>query len=421
MLLNYLKIAYRHLWKNKTFSAINIAGLSISIACALFITLHIKSELSYDKGYSQSDRLYRVTLEDIGEGERHWAPISFPAGAELQQFFPQIEKMARFYRPYPYQVFSYTAAQGAVNRFEEKAGFFADAAAINLFDLSFSKGIAQTTLTEPNSIIVSEKLAKKYFGNEEPLGKIIHDDLNKVNLTVTGVVKPAQFPTHLQFDYLVSMSTIHRYLDDRSLENKTWSAFYTYVLLNNKSSKTTIESRLSGFMLSYYKSTGETQQEILDSRKLHLQPVQAIHLHSKLEKEMYANSDIRYVYIFSLVAIFILLVAAVNFINISTALAFNRMKEIGMRKVAGASKQQLIRQFLGESFVTTLLSTVVALCIVKAALPLYAWLTGRSMQFSELFSWSNLSMLALLILCCSLLAGVYPAWFVATFNPVNGL
>ncbi|MBO9204964.1 MULTISPECIES: ABC transporter permease [Niastella] len=421
MLFNYIKTACRHLWKNRTFSAINIAGLSISIACALFILLHIKNELSYDKGYSKSDRIFRITLENTGEGERHWAPISFPAGVEMKQYFPQIEKVARFYRPYPYQVFSYSSAKGAVNRFEEKAGFFADASAIELFDLTLIKGNAQTALSETNSIIISEKLAKKYFGNEEPLGKIIQEDLNKVPLKVTGVIKSFPFPTHLQFDYLLSMPTIHRYIDDRSLENKTWSAFYTYVLLNGKSSKTIIESRMPEFILGYYRSTGETPRAILGSRKLHLQPVSAIHLHSKLEKEMYANSDIRYVYIFSVVAIFILLVAAVNFINISTALAFNRMKEIGMRKVAGATKQQLIRQFLGESFLTTMLSTVVALCLVKTAMPLYAWLTSRDMQFNELLTWSNLTVLVLLILCCSLLAGVYPAWFVARFNPINAL
>ena len=175
MLLNYIKIAWRHLWKNKTFSFINITGLSLGIAVALLIILHIKNEINYDKGFSKSDRIYRVTLQNIGEKERHWAPISFPAGAEMQQYFPQIEKVARFYRPYPYQVFSYTARQGEAKKFEEKAGFFADAAAVNLFDISFSRGNAQTALSETNSIIITEKLAKKYFGNEDPLGKIMQE------------------------------------------------------------------------------------------------------------------------------------------------------------------------------------------------------------------------------------------------------
>lgn len=418
MLLNYIKIAWRHLWKNKTFSFINITGLSLGIAVALLIILHIKNEINYDKGFTKSDRIYRVTLQNIGEKERHWAPISFSAGVEIQQYFPQIEKVARFYRPYPYQVFSYTAGQGEIKKFEEKAGFFADAAAVNLFDISFSRGNAQTALSETNSIILTEKLAKKYFGDEDPLGKIIQEDLNKIPFTVTGVVKAFSFPSHLHFDYLLSMPSIRKYQDEQSLGNLTWAAFYTYVLLNDKGSKATIEAKLPDFMLSFYKPSGETVKEILSSRKLHLQPIQDIHLHSKLEKEMYPNSDIKYIYIFSIVAVFILLVAAVNFINISTALAFNRMKEIGLRKVAGATKQQLIWQFIGESFLITVLSALVALLLVKAALPLYAFLTSKSIEFSTLFTWSNLGMLLLLIFCCGLLAGCYPAWFVASFNPV---
>ncbi|THU40579.1 FtsX-like permease family protein [Niastella caeni] len=421
MFLNYIKIAWRHLWKNKTFSAINITGLSMGIACALLIILHIKNEINYDKGFTKSDRIFRVTLENIGENERHWAPISFPAGAEMQRYFPQVEKMARFYRPYPFQVFSYATTQGTINKFEEKAGFFADAAAINIFDIPFSRGNAQTALSATNSIVLTEKMARKYFGDEDPVGKVIQEDLNKVPFTVTGVVRSFPFPSHLQFDYLLSIPTIQQYQDQRSLENRTWSAFYTYVLLNEKASKTTVEARFPNYMLGFYKPTGETPNEILTSRKLHLQPVADIHLHSKLEKEMSANSDIRYVYIFSIIAVFILLVAAVNFINISTALAFNRMKEIGLRKVAGATKQQLLRQFMGESFLITMLSALVALLLIKAALPLYAWLTEKDIRFEELFTLSNLALLLLLILCCGLLAGCYPAWFVANFNPINSM
>jgi putative ABC transport system permease protein len=331
--------------------------------------------------------------------------------------------MTRFYRAYPHQVFSYTSAQGAVNRFEEKTGFFTDAAAIELFNIPFISGNAQSALTEANSIILTEKLAKKYFGNEDPLGKIIQDDLNKVPFKVTGVIQSFSFPTHLKFDYLLSMPTIQRYIDQQMLDNKTWSAVYTYVRLNERTTKAAVESKFPGFMLGFYKSIGETPKEILTSRKIHLQPIADIHLYSKLEKEMYPNSDIKYVYIFSIVAMFILLVAAVNFINISTALAFSRMKEIGMRKVAGATKYQLIGQFIGESLLITLLSAIVALLLVKAAFPLYTLLAGAGNHFNieELFTLSNTALLLLLVVCCGLLAGSYPAWFVANFNPINSM
>jgi putative ABC transport system permease protein len=421
MLLNYIKITWRHLWKNKTFSAINITGLSMGIACALLIILHIKNELNYDKGFSKQERIYRVTLENLGEKERHWASVSFPCGVEMQRYFPQIEAMTRFYRPYPYQVFSYTPAQGPVKRFEEKTGFFTDAAAIDLFDIPFISGNAQSALSETNSIILTEKLAKKYFGNEDALGKIIHDDLNKVPFKVTGVIQSFSFPTHLQFDYLLSMPTIQRYLDQQSLDNIGWSAVYTYVQLNEKATKAAVEARFPDFMLRFYSTTGDSPKEILASGKMHLQPITDIHLHSKLEKEMNANSDIKYVYIFSIVAVFILLVAAVNFINISTALAFNRMKEIGMRKVAGATKQQLIAQFIGESMLITFLSAVVALLLVKAVFPFYTLLAGADNHFriETLFTLPNAGLLLLLIICCGLLAGSYPAWFVASFNAIN--
>ncbi len=423
MLLNYIKITWRHLWKNKTFSAINITGLSMGIACALLLILHIKNELNYDKGFSKHERIYRVTLENVGEQERHWAPVSFPCGVEIQRYFPQVEAMARFYRPYPFQVFSYTSAKGLVRRFEEKTGFFTDAAAIDLFNIPFISGNAQSALTEANSIILTDKLAKKYFGNEDALGKIIQDDLNKVPFKVTGVIQSFAFPAHLQFDYLLSMPTIQRYIDQQMLNNKTWSAVYTYVQLNKTTTKAAVESKFPGFMLGFYKSTGETPKEILASRKIHLQPVTDIHLYSKLEKEMYPNSDIKYVYIFSIVAVFILLVAAVNFINISTALAFNRMKEIGLRKVAGATRQQLIGQFIGESLLITLLSAIVALLLVKAAFPLYTLLAGTGSHFKieELFTLQNALLLLMLIVCCGLLAGAYPAWFVANFNPISSM
>ena len=164
------------------------------------------------------------------------------------------------------------------------------------------------------------------------------------------------------------------------MQRKTWSGFYSYVLLRKPEYKKTVESKMSAFMLKFYASTGETQEEILSKRVLHLQPIGDIHLHSKLEKEMYPNSDITYVYIFSIAALFIILLAAVNFINMSTANAFNRVKEIGVRKVAGATKKQLVFQFLGESFLMTLLATVLSMVFLKAAINLYNGITARNFQ-----------------------------------------
>lgn len=421
MLKNYFKTAWRNLRKNKVFSIINITGLSLGIACALLIIFHVKEELSYDKGFSKSDRIYRITLKGLQKDSRSWAATSPAIGEAFQHDLPEVEKIVRFHRLYPYQVLSYTSTANQTKRFEEKGGFFADSTAIDVFDLQFTEGNAATALSSMDAIIVTEAMAKKYFGNENPIGKIIQDDIRKIPLTVTGIVKPFPFRTHLQFDYLVSLSTITRYLNKELLANRGWSGFYNYVLLKKDHPAAAMRSKISEFQVKFLEPTGETRKEILASQELCLQPVQDIHLHSKLEKEMYANSDITYVYIFSIAAIFILLIAAVNFINISTAQAFNRMKEIGLRKVIGGTKTQVVWQFLGESLLTTFIATVFAIIIFKSVIPFYNNLTTKEIHFENIITPLNIGLILILIIVVGLLAGVYPAWFVASFNPVTSL
>lgn len=421
MFKNYIKIAWRNLWKSKTFSTINIVGLAVGIAGSLLIIFHIKHELSYDKGFSKADRIYRVTYESKGADSRHWAATAPMLGPSLQRGFPQVEQMVRFHRLFPYQLFSYAGPQGDVKRFEEKGGFFANEAVIDVFDLPFVSGNAASALSEANTMIITEAMAQKYFGKADPVGKIIQDDRRKLALKVTGVVKEFDFPSHLQFDYLVSMPTIDSYIDKESMEKVGWSGFYTYVMLRKDASPGQLEASLPSFATRFYAPSGESAQEILATRQLHLQPIRDIHLHSKLEKEMFPNSDITYVYIFSVAALFILLVGTVNFINISTALAFNRMKEIGLRKVVGATRPQLIRQFLGESFLVTLLATGLAVLLFKLSIPFYANLASDGFVFSEIFTLPNISIVALLVVLIALFAGLYPAWFVARFNPVVSL
>lgn len=421
MLKSYLKIALRNLWKNKIFTVINIAGLALGMACALLIIFHVRQELSYDKGFSKADRIFRVTFHGKGDADRTWAATSFPIGAAFQQEFPQVADIVRFYRPYPYQVLSYTSPDGALTKFQEKGGFFADPTATDAFDLDFVSGDKGTALSAPGNVIITEKMALKYFGEADPIGKVLHDDVNGVPLRVTGVVREHTFPSHLQFDYLLSMATIHRYLDDQSLANRTWNGFYTYIVLDKAGSLSKIRSRLNDLTVKYYLPTGETRSEILSDREIVLQPITAIHLHSKLEKEMAPNSDISYVRIFSLAALFILLVAAVNFINLYTAQAFGRMKEIGMRKVVGATKKQVITQFLGESMITTLIASILGLLLVKSAIPFYNEIASRPFYMSGILTFSNLGTIMLLTIFIGLLAGSYPAWNVARFQPVTSL
>lgn len=421
MFRNYIKIAWRNLWKSKIFSFVNITGLAVGIAGVLLITFHIRHELSYEEGFEKMDRIYRVTYESTGEDNRHWAATPPPLVPALQRAFPQIEAGVRLHRLFPYQLFSYTSPAGDVKRFEEKGGFFANAEVIGMFEMPFAAGDPKSALKNANTIVLSEAMAKKYFGNADPIGKTINDDRIRQPLLVTGVVKAFDFPTHFQFDYLVSMPTIERYLDKQSMENTGWSGFYNYVLLRKDATAAQVEAALPAFTAKFYAPSGDSEEKILATNHLHLQPIRDIHLHSKLEKEMYPNSDITYIYIFAVAAIFILLVATVNFVNISTALAFNRMKEIGLRKVVGGTRGQLLRQFLGESLLVTLLSTAVAALLFKIIIPYYTNVASGGFVFDSMFTLPNLAIVASLVVAIALLAGLYPAWFVARFNPVVSL
>lgn len=416
MFASYLRIAWRNLRKNTLFSAINIIGLAVGLMCALLIIFHVKEELRYDKGYTKADRLFRLTMEGVGEDTRQWAATAPGIGVEMAKSIPEIAAVTRFYRPFPNQVMSY-----ATKRFEEKDGFFADANVVNTFDLHFVKGDPATALATTDAIVITEKMAHRYFGNEEPLGKVITDDVGQLPLRVTGVVRQPSFPTHLHFDYLLSMNTLHHYVDQQSLERRTWNAFYTYILLNDRQSLSSVNAKLTRFMVQYYTADGETEQQVLAGRRLHLFPVTDIHLYSNMEKEMRPNSSITYVYIFSIAALLILLIAVVNFINISTAQAFNRMKEIGLRKVIGASRSQLLRQFLGESFIITLISAALALVLFAIVLPFYNDLSGKQLRFEQLYSFANLGILVVLVVIIGLLASAYPAWFVSGFKPIPAL
>jgi putative ABC transport system permease protein len=420
MFRNYLKTAFRNLFKNKTLAVINILGLSVGIACSLLIMLHVKKELAYDRGFTKAGRIFRITNEGRGDDTRHWAATAPAIGPAMEKDLPEVEQSVRFYRPYPYMLLAYTQPGGEVKQFEEKNSLFADAGAVSMFDLQFVKGDPKTALSETDAIVLTEEMAAKYFGQEDPIGKTIQDNKAKFPLKVTGVIKAFSFPTHFEFNCLLSMPTVNRYLDERSRINRTWSGMYNYVLLKENHTKADVEAKMEDFMVRFYADNGKTRKDILGARLLHLQPLTDIHLGWKLEKELSSNSDKTYVYIFSIAALLVLLIAAVNFINISTSQAFTRMKEIGLRKVIGATKPQLVKQFLGESLLVTMMATAFALILFRAALPFYEKMSG-SVQFIDIVTADNIGLLLLLVLVIGLLAGMYPALFVAGFNPVSSL
>lgn len=424
MFQNYLKIAFRNLFRHKLNSILNITGLAIGLACTLLIFIHIKHELSYEDNFSKADRIYRITNNcRYGDNYRHWALDSPQHIYHIQKYIPEIEKIGRFRYAWT-QVLSFRPESGQVKRFKENRGYYADPAVLDIFDFHFITGDPKTALVDLDTLVLTSSMAERYFGNQDPIGRILVLDGSRQSFKVTGVISDIPSNTHLQFDYLISVETYVQALkargSERILESRTWKSFYSYVLIPDPEMIARIEAKLPEYTVKFYEGDG-TREEILNYSQMHLQPIKDIHLHSHLEQEMGPNSNIAYVKIFGIIAVLILLIAGVNFVNISTAQAFKRMKEVGVRKVMGAQKGQLIKQFLGESLILTLLSGLFSLVILLFFFKFYNNLTGQSLPITQVFFFENVVPLLFVVLLLAVLAGLYPALFMANFRPVSAV
>ena len=422
MLNNYIKIAFRNIFKQKFNSFLNIAGLSLGIASSMMIFFHVQKELSYDKHYPKAAKIFRVTEEDIQQN-RTWAATSFPLAIRLKDEIPEIENTARFYYTRT-RILSCRTEGGVSKKFEETNGYYADPDVFEMFDFPFIHGEPGNALNQPNSIVLTVSMARKYFGNGNPIGEKIIDDTREWIYLVTGVMEDLSPTTHFEFDYLLSMSTFYSQLreagQERLLNHTGWNALYTYVLIHESQTTGAISSRLPDFTANFYAHEG-SREEILSRTAFRLQPISRIHLHSNIEKEMSPNSSYEYVVIFSVIAILILVIAGVNFINISTAQAMKRFKEVGIRKVMGAQRRQLMRQFLVESTLLTSLSAFMAVLLFKLFLPIYNNLSGNRLAFGQTFSLAFVLLFLFLIILIGIIAGLYPAMFMSTFRPANTL
>ncbi len=417
MIKENLKIAWRILRKQRLYSFLNISGLGISLACLLIILFHVKNELGYESGFPKADRIYRVqTDSQYGSTSRHWAASAPAMGPELERYFPEIEATARF-TPLGPQILVYRPAQGLPRRFEEGRGFIADASALSMFDLEFVKGDPRTALIDPATMVLSASLVRKYFGDEDPLGKSIVNETQAEPLRVTGIIRDIPGNSHLAFDYLVSMPTFVAWTGAGSeiLNHRTWKSMYTYVLLRPGRSLDSFDAKTAAFMKNFHAENPSRVESV------RLQPIRRIHLYSKLEGEPAPNSDITYVLVFSAAALLILLIAVVNFVNLATAQAFKRSKEIGVRKVVGARRGQLVRQHLGEAALLTGISTVLALLILNFSLPFYRQLTGTDVVLKNMLTPASSGFLLALLVVLSLLAGFYPAFFASGFKPIGAI
>ncbi|UCE41463.1 MAG: ABC transporter permease [Candidatus Aminicenantes bacterium] len=416
MIKNYFKIALRIIKRQKLYSFLNIVGLAVSLTCSFLIFLHVRNELSYETNFPKANRLYRIqTNSKYGSTFRNWGASAPALGPILEETFPEVEKTVRI-RDLGREILSYQPPQGTAKRFEERGGFISDSSIISMLDLQFLSGDPLTALEKPNMVVLTESIAKKYFADEDPIGKILLNENNKRPFQITGVIRDMPHNTHLKIDYLISMASFASIIGNAEMLNhRTWKAVYTYVLLHPDQTADSFDAKVPGFMKSFHADYPGRQEEIL------LQPIRKIHLHSKLEGEIGANSDIAYVYIFSGTALLLLLIAAVNFVNLSTAQSFKRMKEIGIRKVVGARRGQVIKQYLGESLLITALSAGFTLILLYLLLPFYTQMTGKEIAFGNIVHAQNILFLLCMMGFLSLLAGFYPAFFASGFQPVNTL
>lgn len=417
MFKNYFKIALRNLNRYKIYSFINIIGLSIGIACCLLIFMHITDELTYDKYHINAERIYRVTYEMDNRGKTTYtAQTPAPLGPALLKEYPEIKNCVRFFR------FDVLLNHGEKSFFETL--LFADEGIFDIFTFPLLKGDSKTALKDPNSVVLTEESAKKYFGDEDPIGKILTVNSNR-DLKVTGVLENIPRNSHFCFDFLVPIEAYFQ-INPRRREDWGYVFYYNYVLVQRGFSPADFEKKLSPFVVKYIGGNfkdlfRDNLDQVPSMYKFHLQPLLKIHLHSHLEDEMEPNSNVAYIYIFSTVALFILLLACINFMNISTARSFYRAKEVGIRKVVGARRSELIKQFLGESYFLSFISLLFALVLVELFLPVFNSLSGKELSLSFFGNWTFLAAFIGIFVGAGILSGSYPAFLLSAFIPVEVL
>ncbi len=414
MFKNYIVLALRNIKKQKAFSIINLSGLAIGMACCILIFMFITDELSYDRFHINADSIYRISADgDIGGARRQFAVSPGPIGPTFKKDIPGILDYTRVINLQILQQ-GETQIKYEEKSFEETGIFFVDSTFFNVFSAEYVAGDPVQALTQPNTVIITESIAKKIFGDEDPIGKMI-SYTQLAELEVKAVVKDVPKNSHFRYNYLVSLMSLPNNLRLAFLANWMSVGAFTYVTVDGSAELADVKQQIDEI---FERRTRTLAKQFGISMHLVLDKMTDIHLHSNLEFEMEANSDIAYIYIFSAVAIFVLLIACINFMNLSTARSTNRAREVGMRKVFGAYKSNLVTQFLGESMILSILGMVIAIVIVFLALPYFNGISGKELTFDFLNNPQMALGLAGMMVLTGLLAGSYPAFFLSAFRPI---
>jgi putative ABC transport system permease protein len=417
MLTNYLKIAWRNLTKHKAFGAINIIGVAVGLACFLLIALYVKDELVYDRYNVHADRVYRVTrtfLSSDGVPSLRLAQAAPPFGPLIEQDFPEAEEMVRTLE-------TNGLLRYGEHQFDEQNMYFAEDNLFKVFSFDLVSGNPANALTNPASILFSRPMAEKYFGKENPIGKTVRLE-NQFDLTVTGVYEPLPAQAHFHPNFLVSFSSLNdpRVYGAEGLRTN-WgnNSFNTYLLLAEGTDPQRLEKAFPAFQDKHV----PPQEGRMPSTwsVLNLQKLTDIHLYSHTDSELEPTGDISYIYLFSAIGLFILLIACINYMNLATARSAGRAKEVGMRKVVGAVRGQLIGQFLSESLLLVTLALCIALLLVVLCLPALNDFTQKQLSLQQVLDPVFLIILVSITLLTGLVAGSYPAFFLTSFRPLGVL
>jgi putative ABC transport system permease protein len=413
MFKNYLRTAWRNIRKNKLFSAINILGLSIGIALCFLIMLYVQDELSYDRFNKRADNIARIIFQaDINGGKINESIVMAPVAQTMKNDFPEVQDATRLATPGSSKI-TYKGKSFKDDRFA-----LVDPNFFSIFTLPLIEGDAKTALIQPHTVVITKATAEKYFGRENAVGKTLDFDNNKAIYKVTGVIDNIPSNSHFHFDMFASMTGWEPAKSDSWMGGN----FYTYLLLKPGTDYAKMEARFPAMVEKYMGPQIQKQMGLSlsqfrtkgNSLGFALQPLTSIHLHSATNNEFEPGGNAFYVYIFGGVAVFMLLIACINFINLSTASASKRAKEVGVRKVAGSDRFQLIRRFLSESVMITVFALIIAFVLLQLVLPAFNDISGKHLVLSIKPSLA----FVLLGLLVGLLAGIYPAFYLSSFKPI---
>ena len=423
MFRNYLKTAFRSLRKSKGYTALNVIGLAAGLSVCLLIVLYVTDELSYDRYNVNADRIYRID-EDLYFNSTQYDAVSTCKffGPTLVASYPKIQQMVRFRNPGDLLV------RKGNDHVIEHHTTFADSTIFKVFTLPMIAGDPNTALNSPHSIVIDESAARRYFNSTDVVGRTLEVDNNNTPLKITGVIRDMPEQSQFHFSFIRPIRESYNF-NDPGDNNWVSNSYYTYILAQPGTTRAEVQKvvdevvnrNISPALQGMFHTSGAALEKAGSHFRCHIFPLTDVHLHSNKSGELEANSNIQLVYIFSVIAVLILLVACVNFMNLSTARSANRAREVGIRKVAGSTKGQLIIQFLAESTLLSLFSLAVALGIAVLLLPVFNQLAGKSLHPGVLFSARLLPILILLVLLVGCLAGSYPAFYLSSFQPIHVL